>query len=272
MGNPYVSPAAKIYKKLYPLSCSHLVWLGLVPDYYLKKARDILTKQHYEDHISIGISGYKMDEVDGYDKWLWPDHATFPSGKSAQTLRQTYGLVLQNMLYNDLFKKYNKRTYGLVRASNGAASAFPFVIYSDSYGHKEYINGMSSSSLCGILWAPEIRGAKNSKEWLSRMQTSVFSPFAMLNAWQSRKKPWSFKDVANDVRKTIELRMRLLPYIYNSFAEYNLQGIPPVRAMLLEDGFEIKNEIIAGKLDGTKNPYASNKVLEESINTCLDHL
>ena len=30
-----------------------------------------------------GVSGYKLDENDGYDYWLWPDVATFPSGNAA---------------------------------------------------------------------------------------------------------------------------------------------------------------------------------------------
>jgi alpha-glucosidase (family GH31 glycosyl hydrolase) len=66
------------------------------------------------------------------------------------------------------------------------------------------------------------------------MHTVCFSPLAMLNAWASGQKPWSFDDVTDSVREVIELRMRLLPYLYSAFAEYHQQGIPPVRSMLLE--------------------------------------
>lgn len=260
--NPYISPESRIYDKMYPLSGSHMVWLGIVPDYTLPAARQILTAQHYQDHISIGVSGYKIDEVDGYDHWLWPDHATFPSGKSAETMRQSYGLLMQNLLYNDLFKQRNVRTYGLVRASNGAASGYPFAIYSDSYSHAQYITGVSSASLCGILWTPEIRSAGSGREWLNRMQTVCFSPMAKLNAWSSGKKPWSYGDVTDSVRDVIKLRMQLLPYLYSAFAEYQQKGIPPIRAMILEDGFVLQEQFIAGKLDGEKNPYAEGKVIE----------
>jgi len=260
--NPYISPESRIYKQMYPLSGSHMVWLGIVPDYTLPEARHHLTEQHYQDHISIGVSGYKIDEVDGYDHWLWPDHATFPSGTSAETMRQSYGLLMQNMLYNDLFKKRNVRTYGLVRASNGAASGYPFAIYSDSYSHAQYITGVSSASLCGILWTPEIRSARNGREWLNRMQTVCFSPMAKLNAWSSGKKPWSYAEVTDSVRDVIKLRMELLPYLYTAFADYQRKGIPPIRAMILEDGFVLKEQFVAGKLDGEKNPYAEGKVIE----------
>ncbi|NQV31238.1 MAG: alpha-xylosidase, partial [Phycisphaeraceae bacterium] len=230
--NPYISPEAQLYKKMFPLSGSHMVWLGIVPDYTLPEARQLLTKQHSKDHIDIGVSGYKIDEVDGYDHWLWPDHANFPSGTPGETMRQTYGLLLQRMLYQDLFQKHNTRTYGLVRASSGAASGYPFAIYSDSYSHKEYITGLSAASLCGILWAPETRSARNGREWLNRIQTSCFSPMAMLNAWSSAKKPWSYPDVTDSVRASVELRLRLLPYLYTAFADYYLKRIPPIRAMI----------------------------------------
>jgi alpha-glucosidase (family GH31 glycosyl hydrolase) len=263
--NPYISKDAKLYEGMYPLSGSHMVWLGIVPDYTLPEARKLLTDQHNQDHLSIGISGYKIDEVDGFDRWLWPDHATFPSGNSAEALRQTYGLLLQKTLYQDLFKKQNQRTYSLVRASNGAASGYPFVLYSDSYDHEEYITGLSTASLCGILWTPEIRSAGSAREWLNRMQTVCFSPMANLNAWASGVKPWDFPEVTDAVRDVIELRMRLLPYFYSAFASYNRDGIPPVRAMILEGGFEAGDEIIIeGELDSETNPYAAGQIIEKN--------
>jgi alpha-D-xyloside xylohydrolase len=87
-------------------------------------------------HINPGISGYKIDEVDGYDNWLWPDMATFPSGISAQQMRQRFGMQLQ-ALTAAWFKERNTRTWGLVRASNAGASALPYVIYDDYYNHRD---------------------------------------------------------------------------------------------------------------------------------------
>ncbi len=266
--NPYISPDASIYKSMYPLSGSHLVWLGIVPDYTLPAARRILVEQHQKEHIDIGISGYKIDEVDGYDFWLWPDHATFPSGTPAEAMRQTYGLLMQRMLHHDLFRQHNQRTYGLVRASNGAASGYPFVIYSDSYGHRQYVTGLSAASLCGILWCPEIRSAGSSREWLNRMHTVCFSPLAMLNAWASGQKPWSFADVTDSVREVIQLRMRLLPYLYTAFADYHQKGIPPVRSMLLETGASVATTAGAnGETGGVEDPYADGvqaKLVEDN--------
>ena len=260
--NPYVSPEGKLHKSLEPLSGSHMVWLGIVPDLMVPETRKILTAQHGEDHVGIGVSGYKIDEVDGYDQWLWPEHAVFPSGTSAESVRQTYGLQWQHMLLNELFRPANTRTWSLVRSSNGGASGLPFTLYSDSYNHSEYITGLSAASLSGILWSPEVRSAGSPAEWLARIQTVCFSPLAMLNAWASATKPWNFPEVTDQVREVIQLRMRLLPYLYSAFADYNRKGTPPIRAMILED--ESTNSTVveaSAELDDVTNPYADGGVL-----------
>ena len=263
--NPYISPEGKLYKPLYPLSGSHMVWLGLVPDYTMPEAQDILCKQHATDHLAIGISGYKVDEVDGYDMWLWPDHASFPSGTPAESMRQAYGLIMQSMLYKKLFHKNNTRTYSLVRSSNAGASGLPFVLYSDSYNHAQYITGISSASLGGILWTPEVRQASSPEEWRARIQTVCFSPLAQLNAWSSGTKPWDYESVTEDVRAVIQLRMRLLPYLYTAFADYNRKGIPPMRAMVLEQGASAATATVtSAKLDGVTNPYEESVALEQN--------
>ncbi|MFZ9963615.1 MAG: TIM-barrel domain-containing protein [Terrimicrobiaceae bacterium] len=265
--NPYVSPDAKIHKALEPLSGSHLVWLGIVPDLMLPEARQILTKQHREDHLAIGVSGYKIDEVDGYDQWLWPEHAQFPSGTSGESMRQAYGLLWQKMLLNDLYRPANTRTWSLVRSSNGAGSGMPFTIYSDSYNHAEYITGLSAASLSGLLWSPEVRSAETPAEWLARLQTVCFSPLAMLNAWASATKPWHFPEVTDQVRDVIQLRMRLLPYLYTAFADYNRKGIPPIRAMILEDdSMTATIEEKSAELDDVHNPYADGGILVNEQN------
>lgn len=258
--NPYVSPEARIHKELLPFSGSHMVWLGIVPDYTLPEARAALCRQFTEDHVGIGVGGYKVDEVDGFDRWLWPDHATFPSGIPAEAMRQVYGLLMQNLLHKDLFHKRNTRTWSLVRSSNAGGSGFPFVLYSDSYNHAEYIAGISSASLAGVLWCPEVRQARSAAEWLARIQTVCFSPLAMLDAWESGTKPWEFPEAADAVRSAIELRMRLLPYLYTAFADYNRKGIPPLRAMILEEGSQTGgSESSSAKVDGQLNPYGERQ-------------
>jgi alpha-D-xyloside xylohydrolase len=254
--NPYLSPASSLYAPAKPLSGSHTVWNGLVPDFTLPQARELYKKLFKAQHLDLGVSGFKIDEVDGVDNWLWPDVATFPSGTDAEQMRQVYGLLMQRMT-TEWFEEKNQRTYGLIRASNAGASAFPYVIYNDYYNHRDFITALCNSSFIGVLWTPEVRASQTAEEWLRRMQSACFSPMAMLNAWADGTKPWSFKEVENQVREVALLRIRLFPYLYTTFSQYYLEGKPPVRAMNLVDGFSFQYKEEAGKLDATENPYST---------------
>ncbi|MDO6436387.1 glycoside hydrolase family 31 protein [Cyclobacterium sp. 1_MG-2023] len=253
--NPYVSPEADFYDRLKPYYGSHSVWAGAVPDLSIPEAQALYWEIFKKDHILPGVGGYKIDEVDGYDRWLWPDVAQFPSGLAAEQLRQTYGLLVQRQS-SQLFRDQNRRTYGLVRASNGGGVAFPYVIYNDYYDHKDFITALINSGFSGLLWTPEARASKSAEEWLRRFQTVVFSPMAMINAWASNTKPWSYPEVADEIKEMALLRMKMMPYWYSSFAKYHFEGIPPFRAMQLESGFAIQAQGTTDNLtDLEDNPY-----------------
>ena len=253
--NPFVSPKSSLYAKVKKLSGSHTVWNGIIPDFTLLKTRQYFKEHFLKTHLNIGVGGYKIDEVDGYDNWLWPDVASFPSGVDAEQMRQTYGLMVQSMT-GGWFKEINKRTYGLVRGSNAGASNLPYVIYNDYYSHKDFITALVNSSFIGVLWTPEVRASASAEEWVRRMQSVCFSPMAMLNAWADGTKPWTFPEVEKAVNDVAILRMQLLPYLYTAFAQYHFEGIPPFRAMNLVEGFGFKPMIEEGKFDATENPYA----------------
>ena len=186
--NPYVSPDGELFEKIEPYTGSHTVWCGITPDYSMPETKKIIS-EHFEKHqLDMGVSGYKMDENDGYDSWLWPDVATFPSGNSAEQMRQIYGSLMQDVT-TQMYKKRNERTYGLVRAGNAGTSSYPYVIYNDYYNHRDFITALINSSFIGVLWTPEVRASRTSEEWLRRMQTTCFSPLAMINAWADGTKP-----------------------------------------------------------------------------------
>ncbi|MDP4208986.1 MAG: glycoside hydrolase family 31 protein [Bacteroidota bacterium] len=259
--NPYVSPESPMYQALQPYLGSHTVWGGVVPDYSMPEPQKILTNQLFNDQVSLGVSGYKIDECDGYDRYLWPDVAKFPSGNSAEQIRQTYGLMLQKIT-SRLYRQQNTRTFGLVRASNGGGASFPYVIYDDYYSHEDFITALTNSGFCGVLWTPEVRSSKSSEEWLRRIQSVCFSPMAMVNAWSSGTKPWSFPDVEKDVKYYAMLRMQLMPYLYSEFAKYHYEGTPPFRAMNLEPGFTSKAKLEQKAENLNEDPY-SEAVLKE---------
>lgn len=232
--NPFVSPESELGRRLAPFCGTHTgSWGGLIPDLSMPHVREMIQEQHASEHLDKGVSGYKIDECDGFDQWLWPDHAAFPSGLDGAQLRQVYGVLFQR-LTTEMFRARNQRTYGLTRASNAGTASFPYVLYNDYYSHPDFITALCSSSLCGLLWTPEARSADGAEDWLRRIQSVCLSPLAMLNAWADGTKPWSFPEVSEAVRDVMRLRMQLTPYLYTAFAQYYFEGTPPFRAMALE--------------------------------------
>jgi alpha-D-xyloside xylohydrolase len=158
-----------------------------------------------------------------------------------------------------MFRKRNQRTFGLVRASNGGGTSFPYVIYNDYYNHEDFITALINSGFAGVLWTPEVRASKTGEEWLRRFQSNVFSPMAMINAWASGTKPWTYPEVEKQVKEYALLRMKMMPYWYTEFARYHYEGTPPFRAMNLEDGYQSDakkdNAAVAANTNLEENPY-----------------
>ena len=246
--NPGVAPDCDIAASIEPYTGTHTEWNGILPDYSMPETRKIMGDHFSRNAIDKGVSGFKMDENDGYDSWVAPDVAKYPSGISGEQMRQIYGSLMQSFM-TWLYRQRNERTYGLVRAGNAGTTSYPFVIYNDYYNHRDFITALVNSSFIGVLWTPEVRASKTSEEWLRRMQTVCFSPLAMLNAWADGTKPWSFPDVEDQVREVMRLRMSLIPYLYTAFAHYVFEGTPPVRAMNLEPGCDAdpKDQFMVGE-------------------------
>lgn len=256
--NPYIAEKSALYPKLENMSSSHTVWCGLVPDYTMPEVRDVIKQQHDHDHVAIGVSGYKLDESDGFDAWLWPDHAEFPSGRNAMAVRNAYGMLFQR-LTNEIFHNRDQRTYGLTRSTNVGGVGLPYVLYNDCYDFDEYTTALCNCGFIGALWCPEVRHAETSDEWLRRFQMVVLSPLAILNAWADGSAPWSYPEVENEVREAIRLRYALIPYLYTAFSRYHFDGIPPFRSLVMDYGDFMMNTVERGRLDGTENPYQVDK-------------
>jgi alpha-D-xyloside xylohydrolase len=95
----------------------------------------------------------------------------------------------------------------------------------------------------------------NAEDLVRRLQTVIFSPLAMINAWYIKNPPWkqvdreannagkfsdNWQEVEGLCRTLIELRMQLLPYLYAAFVRYRLEGLPPVRSLVMDYPDDVK--------------------------------
>ncbi len=247
----FTHPTSPIYKPLEPYSGSYEVWEGLVPDFLDPQARSIFGSYHETTFVANGISGFKLDECDNSDytrSWSFPELSSFPSGADGEQMHCFFGLRYQDAIQS-IFDRRKVRTWGLVRSSHALATPYPYTLYSDLYDHREFIRGVANAGFCGLLWCPEVRDAKDPEDLIRRLQTVVFSPLAMVNAWYIRNPPWKQVDrSANNAghfaegwgqleqicRQFIELRMQLLPYLYSAFVRYHESGLPPFRALVMD--------------------------------------
>lgn len=248
----YVNPSSPIREAMEPYSGDFLVWNGLVPDFIKPEARKIFSDYH-RTLIDEGISGFKLDECDNSNiayasaTWCFPDMAQFPSGIDGEQMHQVFGALYVNTM-DDIYRQKNTRAYQDYRASGMFMSSRSAVLYSDSYDPKEYIQALCNSAFGGLLWCPEVREAQSAEDFFHRLQTVILSPQAMVNAWYLQYAPWlqfdrgknergeylpEAKQYEEYARTLINLRMQLIPYLYNAFYTYSKEGTPPFRPLLM---------------------------------------
>ncbi len=265
----FTHATSPIYNQLLDCLGDYEVWEGLVPDLTLPETRKIMADLFETEHVDQGVSGYKLDECDNSDftqnNWSYPEVSLFPSGLDGEQMHSFMGIKFQEMV-ESIFRKRNQRTYGEVRSSHALAAPFPFVLYSDLYNHQDFIRGLVNCGFSGQLWCPEVRHATSEEDLIRRLQSVIFSPQALINAFYISNMPWkqfdtdknnagefleNWHDLEATCRNYLQLRMQLIPYLYSSFYAYFLKGIPPFRALVCDNPddantWKIDNQLLVG--------------------------
>ena len=250
----YTNPVSPLYQPLTKHAGDYLVWGGLVPDFADAGARALFGGYHDTAFVRKGISGFKLDECDAADykeagaQWSFPEMSSFPSGIDGEKMHELFGLLYQKTML-DIFTRGNERTYLDVRSSGAFASPYSAVLYSDMYKHADYVRMILNAGFSGLLWSPEIRDTRSEADLLRRVETGVLSAQLCFNSWYLNNPPWlqmdreknnhdEFLSDASDleakIRRLVNLRMSLLPYLYSAFASYHFSGIPPFRALVMD--------------------------------------
>ena len=250
-GHCFTHPISPLYPALKPLSADVAVWNGLVPDFQLPAVSRI-----YADHaaglLKQGVSGFKVDECDHSDfinfPWSFPEHAVFPSGVDGEQAHTLLGVQLMRT-FDEAHRAVGRRPYGQIRSAGPFASPHAYVLYSDLYDHRQFLRGVATAPMSGLLWAPEVRDCESVEDLVRRVQSAALSVQCLINAWYLHLPPWEqIETKANArgermpgweaaeamVREALRLRMSLVPYLYSAFARYRSQGIPPVRPLIFD--------------------------------------
>ncbi len=230
----FIHPTSPLYEPMIENSGDYLVWKGLVPDFAIDGTKEVFGGYMRDNLVSMGVDGFKLDECDGSDftgSWTFPNCAKFPSGADGEQYHSLFGTLYLQTLATALG---NQRTLGEIRNLGSLAASYPYVLYSDLYGHKDFITGVVNSGFSGLLWTPEVRHAENKDDLIRRVQATVFSVQTLVNAFYLPEMPWEKHGCTDEVRELFRTRMSLVPYLFSAFYDYHTTGKAPVRALVCD--------------------------------------
>ncbi|TXD45993.1 glycoside hydrolase family 31 protein [Polaribacter sp. IC073] len=232
------------------------VWPGecYFPDYTKPEVREWwsgLFKELIED---IGVKGVwnDMNEPAVMDV----PNKTFPNDVrhdydgnpcSHRKAHNIYGTQMARATYHGLKKyAYPKRPFVITRSAYSGAQRYTSTWMGDNVATWEHLaianNQAQRMSMSGFSFAGSDIGGfaeQPQGELFARwIQLGIFHAFCRVHSSgdHGAQEPWVFGDEITDiVRKFVELRYQLLPYLYTAFWKYINEGTPILKSLVLYD-------------------------------------
>lgn len=230
------------------------VWPGesAFPDFTRNRVRDWWGSL-YKGLLNDGVAGIWNDmnepavfnvpsktmDLDAvfYDRGLHSPHAK---------IHNVYGMLMSEATEEGLLRLHpNERPLVITRDTYAGGQRYAAVWTGDNSSTWDHLRtslpellGMGLSGL--TLAGADIGGfaLSPSPELYTRwLEAGIFYPYCRTHTeYGSRnQEPWSYGNRLESInRRSIELRYRLLPYLYNAFRESTETGLPVMRALLLE--------------------------------------
>jgi alpha-D-xyloside xylohydrolase len=159
-------------------------------------------------------------------------------------------------MHNHYSILYNEAVFRLLEEERGRGEALVFARSSHASGQRlpvhwggdchstfesmaESLRGGLSLGMCGFgFWSHDIGGFEGTppaavyKRWIA---FGLMSSHSRLHGSSSYRVPWNYDDEACDVlRFFTKLKCRLMPYLFSKAVEAHKEGVPVMRAMILE--------------------------------------
>lgn len=166
---------------------------------------------------------------------------------SHRKAHNVYGMQMARATYKGLKKfAYPKRPFVITRAAYSGTQRYTSSWTGDNIATWEHlwIANVQAQRMCmsGFSFAGSDIGGfaeqPNGELYARWIQLGVFHPFCRTHSSGDHgdQEPWAFDiDVTDVVRKFIEIRYQLLPYLYTTFWQYADEGIPMLKPLVLYD-------------------------------------
>lgn len=185
--------------------------------------------------LELGVSAVKTDFGEGA-----PDDAVY-SGLDGVEMHNLYPF-LYNRVVHDTTRQVTGASLIWARAAYAGSQRFPVHWGGDSVSRwADLANGLSgglSLSLCGFpFWSQDIggfAGTPSPRLYVRWAQVGLLMTHARAHGTTARE-PWHFGEQAVDlVRRAVELRYRLLPYLWSESVRCVRIGHPVMRPMVFD--------------------------------------
>ena len=232
-------------------SFSGEVWPGWChfPDFTSPKTRD-WWGQLFTGYIDLGVDGFwnDMNEIASWGQMM-PEHVQFHyEGNEALTKkgRNVYGLQMARSTFEGTKKLLKgKRPFNLTRSAFSGIQRYSAVWTGDNVADDEHmllgVRLVNSFGLTGVAFTGYDVGGfagEASVDLFARwISIGAFSPFfrghSIVNSRDAE--PWTFGEAVEEIsRNYINLRYRLMPYIYSLFFEATQTGMPICRSLAID--------------------------------------
>ncbi len=158
-----------------------------------------------------------------------------------------YGMQMAKATYMGLKKFcYPQRPFVITRSAYSGTQRYTSSWTGDNIANWEHlwIANVQAQRMCmsGFSFIGSDIGGfaeqPNGELYTRWIQLGIFHPFCRTHSSgdHGEQEPWSFdEDVTNIVRKFIEIRYQLLPYLYTTFWKYSNENIPMLKSLVYYD-------------------------------------
>ncbi|PKQ45977.1 glycoside hydrolase family 31 protein [Confluentibacter flavum] len=232
------------------------VWPGecYFPDFTNPEVREWWSDLFKELVEDIGVKGVWNDmnepavmDVPGKS---FPDdvrHEYEGNHCSHRKAHNIYGMQMARATYQGLKKfSYPKRPFVITRAAYAGTQRYTSSWTGDNVASWEHLTiaNVQAQRMCmsGFSFIGSDIGGfaeqPNGELYARWIQLGIFHPFCRTHSSGDHgdQEPWAFgRNITDIVRKFIELRYQLLPYLYTAFWKYASEGIPILKSLVLFD-------------------------------------
>ncbi len=206
----------------------------------------------FKELVDAGVAGVwnDMNEPAVFGAGTFPDdvrHNYDGFHGSHRKAHNVYGMQMVRATYEGLKKlQKNKRPFTITRAGYSGVQRYASVWTGDNVATWEHLKigivqvqrlSMSGISFCGTDIGG-FSGEPDAELFARWIQMGVFSPFMRAHSAgdTAEREPWSFGPEFEQInRKFIELRYRLMPYIYSVFWEHHKHNFPILRPLVMQE-------------------------------------